>query len=69
MIQEFKIGDRVRLADWPLDDTPRTIREIRKTITPHGWFCIVDFEEKGVGTGIVDSSGFTNMIKIEIDEQ
>ena len=63
MIQNFEIGDKVTLTDWP-DKTPRTIKEIRQTVTPHGWFCIVDFEEKGAGTGIVDSSGFTNMIKV-----
>ena len=68
MIQEFNIGDKVTLADWPWDKTPRTIREIRKTTTPHGWFCIVEFEEKGMGSGIVDSSGFTNMIKVENNE-
>ena len=63
MIQEFNIGDKVTLTDWP-DNNTRTIKEIRKTVTPHGWFCIVDFVENGVGTGIVDSSGFTNMIKV-----
>lgn len=63
MEKVFSIGDKVRLMDWP-DETPRTIKEIRRTVTPHGWFAIVDFEEKGVGAGMVDSSGFTNMIKL-----
>ena len=65
MIQELNIGDKVRITDWPWDTRPRTIKEIRKTTTPLGWFCVVEFEETGVGSGIVDSSGFTNMIKQE----
>lgn len=63
MGQTFEIGDKVKLVDWP-DNIARTIVEIRKTLTPYGWFAIVDFEEKGVGVGVVDSSGFTNMVKV-----
>ena len=57
----FNVGDKVRLADG--DGREHIIKELPVTLTARGWFCIARFEDGGAG--IVDSSGFTDMIKIE----
>lgn len=59
MVQEFSIGDKVRIVG---EDGIHTIKEIPVTRTPLGWFSVVRFEDGGCA--MVDSSGFTNMIKL-----
>ena len=62
MEQVFEIGDKVRLRDG--DGRVHVISEIPVTRTACGWFAIVRFEDNSA-VGMVDSSGFTDMIKVE----
>ncbi len=59
MIQNFEIGDKVRQEG---NNDIHTIKEIRASKLPLGWFATVVFEDGGFG--MVDSSGFTDMTKI-----
>ena len=59
MIQEFEIGDKVRIKG---EERAHTIKEIAVTRLPIGWHAIVRFEDNFIG--IVDSSGFTDMEKV-----
>ena len=60
MIQNFEIGDFVKIID---DERVHTIKEIAVTRRPIGWHAIVRFEDGGCG--LVDSSGFTDLVKVE----
>ena len=59
MIQQFEIGDKVRILG---EDGPHVIKEIRTTMLPLGWHAIVVMEDGKVG--LIDSSGFTDLTKI-----
>ena len=59
MIQNFEIGDRVRIDGM---DGVHTIREIRASKTPIGWHAIVVMEDGKIG--LVDSSGYTDLEKV-----
>lgn len=59
MIQNFEIGDKVRIDG---EDGIHTIKEIAVTRRPIGWHSIVLMEDGKVG--LVDSSGFTNLLKV-----
>lgn len=60
MVQTFEIGDRVLSS---LDDEIHVIKEIEGHKRIHGWHAIVRFEDGGCG--MVDSSGFTDLVKVE----
>lgn len=60
MVQTFEIGDRVLSS---IDNQIHVIKEIPVTKTPLGWHAIVRFVDGGCG--MVDSSGFTDLKKIE----
>lgn len=59
MIQNFEIGDKVRIKG---ENAVHVIKEIAVTRLPIGWHAIVRFEDGFIG--IVDSSGFTDMEKV-----
>ena len=59
MIQEFNIGDKVRKEG---ETEVHVIKEIAVTRRHIGWHAIVRFEDGGCG--LVDSCGFTDLIKI-----
>ena len=60
MIQNFEIGDRVRIQG---EDGVHVIKEIAVTRLPLGWHAIVRMEDNKFG--LVDSSGFTDLTKDE----
>ena len=60
MVQIFEIGDKVLSS---VDNKIHIIKEIPVTKTPIGWHAVIRFEDGGCG--LVDSSGFTDLIKIE----
>ena len=60
MIQNFEIGDKVKVVG---EEKTHVIKEIECHTRPIGWHAIVRFTDGGCG--IVDSSGFTDLIKIE----
>ena len=59
MIQNFEIGDKVRIQG---EEGVHTIKEIRATKLPIGWHAIVSMEDGKFG--LVDSSGFTDLEKV-----
>lgn len=60
MIQNFEIGDKVKVVG---EDGIHVIKEIAARKLPIGWHAIVRFEDGGCG--LVDSSGFTDLVKVE----
>lgn len=61
MIQEFNIGDKVSR-----DGQIHTIQEIEVHQRPIGWHAIVRFADGGCG--LVDSSGYTDLLKVNTNE-
>lgn len=59
MIQNFEIGDKVRIEG---EQGVHIIKDIAVTKRPIGWHAIVHMEDGLIG--MVDSSGFTDLIKI-----
>lgn len=59
MIQDFEIGDSVRIKG---EKGTHTIAEILVTRLPLGWHAIVLMSDGKFG--IVDSSGFTDLEKV-----
>ena len=58
MIQNFEIGDKVRIVG---EEGIHVIKEIAVTRLPIGWHAIVNMEDGKFG--LVDSSGFTDLVK------
>ena len=59
MIQQFEIGDKVRIDG---EQGVHVIKDIAVTRRPIGWHAIVRMEDGLVG--MVDSSGFTDLKKV-----
>ena len=58
MIQDFTIGDKVRIEG---EDGTHIIKDIELHRLPIGWHAIVVMEDGKIG--LVDSSGYTDLVK------
>lgn len=59
MMQDFRIGDKVRIDG---EDGVHVIKEIQAHERPIGWHAIVVMEDGKIA--LVDSSGFTDMERV-----